>query len=63
MMDDEWYSKGWESIRATLDKNGFKKIEMMTNLGTLDSKGQIIDNGNKILIDDGEKRRMTLTRK
>ena len=63
MKDDQWYYKGWESIRATLDKNGFKKIEMMTNLGTLDSKGQIIDNGNKILIDDGEKRRMTLTRK
>ena len=63
MMNDEWYSKGWESIRAELYKNGFKKVEMMTNLGTLDSKGQIIDNGNKILIDDGEKRRMTLTRK
>ena len=63
MMDDEWYSKGWESIRAELDKSGFKKIEMMTNLGTLDSKGQISDDGNKILIDDGEKRRMTLTRK
>ncbi len=63
MMDDEWYSKDWESIRAELDKSGFKKIEMMTNLGTLDSKGQISDDGNKILIDDGEKRRMTLTRK
>ncbi len=63
MMDGEWYSKGWESIRAELDKSGFKKIEMMTNLGTLDSKGQISDDGNKILIDDGEKRRMTFTRK
>jgi hypothetical protein len=63
MMDDKWYSKGWESIRAELDKNGFKKVEMMTNLGTLDSKGQISDGGNKIIIDDGEKRRMTLTRK
>ena len=63
MMDAKWYSKGWESIRAELYKNGFKKVEMVTNLGTLDSKGQIIDNGNKILIDDGEKRRMTLTRK
>ena len=43
MMNDEWYSKGWESIRAELYKNGFKKVEMMTNLGTLDSKGQISD--------------------
>ena len=63
MMDDKYYSKGWESIRAELDKSGFKKVEMMTNWRTLDSKGQISDNGNKILIDDGEKRRMTLTRK
>jgi hypothetical protein len=63
MMDDKWNSKGRESIRAELDKNGFKRVEMMTNLGTLDSKGQISDSGNKIIIDDGEKRRMTLTRK
>ena len=63
MMDDMYYSKGWVSIRAELDKSGFKKVEVMTNLGTLDSKGQISDDGNKILIDDGEKRRMTLTRK
>ncbi len=63
MMDDRYYSKGWVSIRAELDKSGFKKVEMLTNLGTLDSKGQISDDGNKILIDDGEKRRMTLTRK
>jgi len=63
MMDDEWYSKGWVSIRAELDKSGFKKVEMMTNLGTLESKGQISNDGNKIIIDNGEKRRMTLTRK
>ena len=63
IMDDEWYSKGWESIRAELDKSGFKKVEMMTNLGTLESKGQISNDGNKIIIDDGEKRRMPLTRK
>ena len=63
MMDDQYYSKGWESIRAELDKSGFKKVEMMTNLGTLESKGQISNDGNKIIIDDGEKRRMPLTRK
>jgi hypothetical protein len=63
MMDDQYYSKGWESIRAELNKNGFKKVEMITNLGTLESKGQISNDGNKIIIDDGEKRRMTLTRK
>jgi hypothetical protein len=63
MMDDMWYSKGTRSIIAELDKSGFKKVEMLTNLGVLDSKGQISDGGNKIIIDDGEKRKMTLTRK
>ncbi len=63
MKGDKWYSKGYVSIRAELDKSGFKKVEMATNLGTLNSKGQISDDGNKIIIDDGEKRRMTLTRK
>lgn len=62
MMDDKYYSKNWESIRAEFDKSGFKKVEMMTHLGTLESKGQINNDGNKIIIDDGEKRRMTLTR-
>ena len=63
MMDDVWYSKGSKSIIAELDKSGFKKVEMLTNLGILDSKGQISAGGNKIIIDDGEKRKMTLTRK
>lgn len=63
MMDDNWYSKGYESIRGELDKSGFKRVDMRTNLGVLDSKGQISEDGNKIIIDDGEKRRMTLTRK
>ena len=63
MMDDVYYSKGWAYIRGELDKSGFKKVEFMTNLGTLDSKGQISDDVNKIVIDDGEKCRMTITRK
>ena len=63
MRSEEYYSKGWEAIKADLFRDGFKKVEMMTNLGILDSKGQISDGGNKIVVDDGEKRRMTLTRK
>jgi len=62
-MDDKYYSKGWESTRAELDKSGFMKVEMMTHMGTLESKDQISNDGNKIIIDDGEKRKMTLTRK
>ncbi len=62
-MDDTWYIRGYESIRGELDKSGFKRVEMRTNMGVLVSKGQISEDGNKIIIDDGEKRRMTLTRK
>ena len=63
MMNDPYYSKGWEAPRGELDKSGFKKIEWKTNLGVLDAKGQISEGGNKVIIDDGEKAKVTLTRK
>jgi len=63
VMNDRWYSKGWEYIRGELDKNGFKRVEIRTNLGVLDAKGQISEDGNKMLIDDGQKFKMTFTRK
>jgi hypothetical protein len=63
MMNDRWYSKGWEYIRGELDRSGFKRVEIRTNLGVLDSKGQISEDGNKMVIDDGEKFRMTFTRR
>jgi poly(3-hydroxybutyrate) depolymerase len=63
MMNDPYYSKGWESLRGDLDKSGFKKIEWKTNLGVLDAKGQISEDGNKAIIDDGEKAKVTLKRK
>ena len=48
MMNDVYYSKGWEYIRGELEKSGFKKVEFITNLGILDSKNQISDDVNKI---------------
>ncbi len=63
MIDDSWNPKGRESIRGELDKSGFKKVQIMSGVGPLDSKGQISEDGNKIIIDDGEKARHTLTRK
>jgi hypothetical protein len=63
MIDDPNNPKGKESIRGELDKSGFKKVHIMSGAGPLDSKGQISEDGNKMVIDDGEKARHTYTRK
>jgi hypothetical protein len=63
MIDDLSNPKGKESIRGELDKSGFKKVQIMSGFGPLEAKGQISDDGNKIVIDDGEKARHTCTRK
>jgi hypothetical protein len=63
MMDDPWNPKGQESIIGELDKNGFKKVQIMSGYGPVDSKGKISEDGNKIVIDDGQKVRHTYTRK
>jgi hypothetical protein len=60
---DTWHSADTVSFRGELDKNGIKNLQLMTGLGPLDAKGQISEDGNKILIDDGEMARSTLTRK
>jgi hypothetical protein len=62
-IEQPWMPKGSEAIRGELDKSGFRKVQIMTGLGPLDAKGQILEDGNKVIIDDGEKDRKTLTRK
>ena len=51
------------AFRGELDKEGIKKLQWMTDAGPVDTKGEIIEGGNKIIIDDGEKARATLIRK
>lgn len=63
MKSDTWHSPGSESMRGELDKDGIKKVQIMSGLGPLDAKGQISEDGNKIIIDDGEKTRSILIRK
>ncbi len=58
-----WMPAGSEAARGELDKNGFKKVQIISAMGPLDSKGQISEDGNKMIIDDGEKCRVTYTRK
>ena len=66
LIGNPWKPKGSEFIRGELDKNGFKKIQYMSGMGWLDSKGEIVpfgNIGNKIIVDDGEKARVTLIRR
>ena len=53
------------SIKGELEKNGIKKIWVMLFQGDsgMECKGQISEDGNKIIIDGGETVRVTLTRK
>lgn len=62
-MGNPWTPPGSEAMRGELDKSGFKKVQLISAIGPLDAKGQISEDGNKMIIDDGEKSRVTYTRK
>jgi hypothetical protein len=51
MMGNPYMPPGSEGARGELDKNGFKKVQIVSGMGLLDSKGQISDDGNKMVID------------
>jgi hypothetical protein len=51
------------AFRGEMDKDGIKKLQWIGGAGPMDTKGEIIEGGNKIIIDDGEKARATLIRK
>ena len=55
--------KGSEKLRGELDKSGFKKVHVITGVGPIDLNGEILNNGNKMIFDDGTKIRLTYTRK
>ena len=58
------FRKGSEQIKGELDKSGFKKVQIISAIaGNSDAKGQISEDGKQIIIDDGERFRLTLTRK
>jgi len=63
MIDDPWNKKGSQSLQGEVDKNGIMKVTIFTAVVPEESKGQISNDGKKIVIDDGERRRLTLTRK
>lgn len=63
MMDDPYNKKGAEQVRGELDKNGFKKVQMVSVQGEIDANGTISEDGNKLVIDNGVRARATYTRK
>jgi hypothetical protein len=63
MIDDPWNLKGSQSLQGEVDKSGIKKVTILTAHGPVEAKGQISNDGNKIVIDDGNEHRLTLTRK
>ena len=60
---DPWNPVGSIAFKGELDKNGSVKGTAPTNLGPVHMKGQLTENGNKMIIDDGEKTRNIYTRK
>jgi Lipocalin-like domain len=54
---------GSPSLRGELDKDGFKRVELVLGTGSsAPVKGQISEDGKKIILDDGWSVRVTLTR-
>ena len=55
--------KGSEKLRGELDKIGFKKVQTITGAGPVDLNGEILNHGDKLILDDGTKIKLTYTRK
>jgi len=54
---------GSPSLQGELDKDGFKRVEIVSGVGgILHCKGQISEDGKKIVLDDAITARVTLTR-
>lgn len=54
---------GSPSLRGELDKNGFTRVELVAGRGAISpGKGQISEDGKKIVIDNGRDIKVTLTR-
>ncbi len=66
MIGSIYVPKDAVSITGEVDKNGVKKASVVLLTAydkVLDCKGQISEDGNKIMLDGGERMRVTLTRK
>jgi hypothetical protein len=66
-----WVPKGAETIKGELDKNGFKEVYHYIHARDISKneflwepcKWELAENGNKVVLDCGERVKATLTRK
>ncbi len=58
-----YHPAGSETLRGELDKNGIKKLQLMTGMGPIDAVGKISDDGKTITMDANEKAKSTMTKK
>jgi len=63
MIDDSFNQKGGKQLQGELDKSGIKQVTNFSAIGPFEAKGQISDDGKKIVIDNGIRHKFTLTRK
>ena len=63
MKSTSWYPEGSEAFRGNIDKDGIKNFKLKAGGGTYNLKGQINEDGDKIIMDDGSSLKFTLTRK
>jgi len=64
-MADKYNQQGSQALRGQLDKNGIKRVQIISRVlpDPWDAKGTISEDGNMMIIDDGEKIKVTYTRK
>ncbi len=58
-----YHAAGSKTFKGELDKNGIKKLQLITGMGLMDANGQISEDGKTIKFDIPDKARMTMTRK
>ena len=63
LIGNENSAKGTEKLKGELDENGFKKVQVITDMGPMDLDSKILLNGNKIVFDEGQMLRLTYIRK
>jgi hypothetical protein len=63
MKGNAYMPAGTAGTRGKLDKNGFERVWIITAIGPMEAKGEISEDGDKIVFDDHWVVRQTLTRK
>ena len=58
-----YHEAGSKTFQGELDKNGIKKLQLITGMGPMDADGQISEDGKTIKFDIPDKARSTMTRK